>query len=537
MKDVKISLKDQLVYKWTKHPQEEFYLRGNPIYQNKYLSILDFTELILSGFSICNFKEIVNNLNGHFAFVFYKNEQLFAVNDCVSSFPLFYLLKDKFFEVSDDPLKMSNGKYLTVAERDQFISSGFTFNENILNSESKRLQSGSILSFSNNTLEIESYHIKKNDRISEKATLLELEQKFETVLAAVFENIYQKYKGNQILIPLSGGLDSRLILAKLKEAGHQNIRCFTYGQKGSFEEQIAAKVCKRLEVGWQFIPFDEEVLDFYFSDKYKKYSDYAYNACSLPYEQDFLALQVLKNRFNWGENDLIVSGFGADVLAGSWLPSDIAWKDIDISTEGLIFYIRNNKKFFLSESLELNQEFLKEQLNQYFNKFVINSKETFLAALNYWGFDHRISKYQVNGMRAFEFARLNWSLPFCNKSYFDFWMNEVPIDQKRDKLFYKNFIDEKVFKPLGIDIYYEGILHQKPNDGIITKIKNWTPKPIKEGIKAMIPRKNLDVYNFDLLCDKIWEKLSDGERKQFKKDRYNLNVLEAVFIARHPRIF
>jgi len=532
LQGVKIHLKDQLVYKWAKHPQLEFYLKGNVCHKNKLLSVLDLATMINQNLSSASLNNVLENLTGHFAFVFYDDEKLLMVNDCVSSFPVFYFLENDLLQIRDRIQFDTKNESYPGRQIDQFISSCFTLNDDLLFSDFKRLPNGSILLFENKKLFLDTYLNKHKNIQAQTHSLPQLEKKYEETLADVFGRIYEQNKNNQILIPLSGGLDSRLILAKMIEAGHQNIKCFTYGQENSFEREIAEKICKKLGVDWQFISFDKQVFEKYFSAEYQAYSNYAFNGSSLPYEQDFLALLAYKNRVGWEENSIVLSGFGADVLAGSWLPSDIAWSKIDLSINGLIEYILQNKKFFLSESLELNKKELHKKIATYFKEIKINNKQDFLHALNHWGFDHRVSKYQIGCMRAFEKLGLRWTLPFCDKKYFDFWMNEVALEKKRDKLFYKNFIDKEIFKPLDIDFYYQGILHQKPNDGIITKLKNLTPKPIKAGIKAFIPRKKLDVNNFDLLCDMLWEKLDENSRRRFKKDRYNLNVLEGkVFVG------
>ena len=526
--DVKIHLKDQLVYKWAKHSQLEFYLKGNVYHKNKLLTVLDLATIISQNFSIESLKDVLGNLAGHFAFVFYNDKKLLMVNDCVSSFPLFYFSENDYLQIRDRIQFDTKIKSYQSAQIDQFISSGFTLNDDLLFSDFKRLPNGSFLLFENEMLSIETYLNKHKNIQVQTHNVSQLEKKYGETLDDVFGRIYKQNKKNQILIPLSGGLDSRLILSKMIEAGHQNIKCFTYGQENSFEHEIAEKICKKLDVDWQFISFNKQVFEKYFTEEYQAYSNYAFNGSSLPYEQDFLALLEYKNRVGWEETSAVLSGFGADVLAGSWLPSDIAWKTINLSKSGLIAYILQNKKFFLSESLTLNKKDLEQKIAAYFKEIKINNKQDFLHKLNHWGFDHRVSKYQVGGMRAFEKLGLRWTLPFCDKKYFDFWMNDISLEQKRDKIFYKNYIDEKVFKPLGIDFYYQGILHQKPNDGIITKLKNLTPKPIKASIKAFIPRKKMDVNNFDLLCDMLWENLDQETRQRFKKDRYNLNVLEGV---------
>ena len=54
-------------------------------------------------------------------------------------------------------------------------------------------------------------------------------------------------------MPLSAGLDSRLVLTKLVERGCENIACYTYGPIGNYEVPKAKRIAKELRVDWHRI--------------------------------------------------------------------------------------------------------------------------------------------------------------------------------------------------------------------------------------------------------------------------------------------
>ena len=74
-----------------------------------------------------------------------------------------------------------------------------------------------------------------------------------TIIDNIFENIINKANNRPIWIPLSGGLDSRLVLCKLHEKGYTNLNCFSYGLKNNSECLIAEKIAKTLNIRWKFI--------------------------------------------------------------------------------------------------------------------------------------------------------------------------------------------------------------------------------------------------------------------------------------------
>ena len=74
-----------------------------------------------------------------------------------------------------------------------------------------------------------------------------------SIIDNIFENIIKKANNRPIWIPLSGGLDSRLVLCKLHEKGYTNLNCFSYGLKNNSECLIAEKIAKALNTRWKFI--------------------------------------------------------------------------------------------------------------------------------------------------------------------------------------------------------------------------------------------------------------------------------------------
>jgi len=56
----------------------------------------------------------------------------------------------------------------------------------------------------------------------------ELIEEFNYILDQIFKEIIKKYGNQEIWIPLSGGLDSRLVLTKLLEHGHDGLTTFSF---------------------------------------------------------------------------------------------------------------------------------------------------------------------------------------------------------------------------------------------------------------------------------------------------------------------
>lgn len=68
---------------------------------------------------------------------------------------------------------------------------------------------------------------------------------------------------SEVVLPLSSGYDSRMILAAAAELPDlkERLRCFTYGVPGSLEVEAARELCRLTGVQWQFVELPCRFLD------------------------------------------------------------------------------------------------------------------------------------------------------------------------------------------------------------------------------------------------------------------------------------
>ncbi|MCK5833733.1 7-cyano-7-deazaguanine synthase [bacterium] len=128
-------------------------------------------------------------------------------------------------------------------------------------------------------------------------------------LRACFEDLSSK----DHVIPLSGGLDSRLIIASLLESGIQDrIQTVTYGQPGAYNYEIAVKLAKKLGLKHKTINLNKIKIDT------ESLLQTAKNGGSWTWLIDAFYNSIVCHEYG---NDVVYwSGFMGDPLAGSHLP-------------------------------------------------------------------------------------------------------------------------------------------------------------------------------------------------------------------------
>lgn len=130
-------------------------------------------------------------------------------------------------------------------------------------------------------------------------------------LVSIIDEMVGEDKERTIVVPLSGGLDSRLILAALLSSKHKyNVRAITFGEPGLWDTQFARDFAKSVSVPWEFIDLRDDIWDL-------KILQNLYEDGEGPvWFVDRYLNQLARMRY---EGAIVFSGFMGDPLAGSHL--------------------------------------------------------------------------------------------------------------------------------------------------------------------------------------------------------------------------
>lgn len=167
----------------------------------------------------------------------------------------------------------------------------------------------------------------------------------------------------QIILPLSGGLDSRMLAGFLK--GNDQTQTYSYGisirQSKSFEVFLAEEAAKKMNLHWEHI----ELKDFhlYLNDCFELYGP-STHAHSM-YHMEFYRKILQTGRYS--KPSYVLSGIYGDVWAGSWNFPTRIHKPLDLLSlimhHGLVWSSENlshNFENLLISFFDSNKELLED---------------------------------------------------------------------------------------------------------------------------------------------------------------------------------
>jgi asparagine synthase (glutamine-hydrolysing) len=247
----------------------------------------------------------------------------------------------------------------------------------------------------------------------------------------------------QIVLPLSGGLDSRLVAGLLKRLGRENVFCFAYGLPGNRELAKSREAAETLGYSWRHVPYDlEGIRRALFSEEAHRYKAMAFGGVSLPFIDDWPALWLLKHQGMVDDDAVFLTGQTGDFICGSHLKYllDPEWHGDPLDVTGAIIGKNFANWFDLLEVPEVRERIV-ARIGREAGDFPLDTAEGRAAFYEYWECQERQVKYVVNGARGYEFFGYGWAYPLWDRELMDFW-KRPSISLKMDRYLYRRYLAE-----------------------------------------------------------------------------------------------
>lgn len=410
------------------------------IFYKGIISFESFPDGLSTSEFVISLKTFLLSQKTNFSLVILSNNAIYAAVDRLSSYPIFY--DDMFIYDSSSVPKDINVQDNALLE---YLMSGYTLGRKTLNKDISRLTSGELLIREKDKTSITSYYKYYPTAISldNKQTHLD---KLSYLIDTVINRTIDLADGKRLLLPLSGGLDSRILLAKLCEKQYDNLFVFTYGFKESHEAKMAKEVCQKLGVKWNFIPLvPKKIKSSEFKKFVKNYLNFAPIISVSPSLMEAYALYELFHSGKCKPDDFIINGQTGDFVSGGHIRLDFIG-EVNI---GNIFNYILNKHFSLNSELinKLNNSYIYSKIEMEFLQLqdYLNKKPDLIHFYEYWEWKERQSKLVMGGQRLYDAIGCQWSLPLWDPDFMDFW-RDCPVEYKIDQSLYIEYLKQYNYK-------------------------------------------------------------------------------------------
>lgn len=435
------------------------HVRGTAFAGNDTSAPQDLLEYFDKIESEDEFRSSMVLLNGFFAVVCERESVLLAGVDRIRSIPLFYGSVGNQFYIGDDAswVQTNVGSF----ERSELALREFCLTRYVTGSDTlypgvKQLRAGELLVARTVNGSVQFSTERYFDFVGRDETSSDVERlshELDALLVRCFERLLTLADGRTIVVPLSGGYDSRLIVLMLKRLGHENIVAFTYGRPGNTESEISKQVAEYLHIPWHFVPYSNELWwDWFRTEEREAYYEMAHQAVSVPHIQDWPAVWELKRRRLIPDDSLFVPGHAADFISGSHIPEEFLKVD-RIPRQQLVDETFKRHYWLVPVSRGKDRIFLNEMKTRIASTFSAPDHLDPDAAVRLsenWNWQERQAKFIANSVRVYEFWGYDWWLPFWDQEMFDFWAG-VALEHRIGQRLYIAYVKKLTAKIMGND--------------------------------------------------------------------------------------
>lgn len=431
-------------YSWTKN--KTVFVTGFTWLKGKYLAEKEFAEFISEkALEFEDFRKIFSVLNGQFSVIVEHHKEIWAAVSHTWSYPVFYRIADEKILLSDEPQNLLINDFHVTTNRfseNYFLTFGVTPENNTLVHDIFQIQPGEIIRFTKKSVKTEVFlplTIKGND-----VKIDITEDELNSFLVSAFEKYYDIIKDKQVLLPLTRGYDSRLLACLLKEFGHRNVICTTWGRSGSNEVGTAKQVAKKLGFRYYFTDYSKIIeKDFMQSNDFNSYVNYAGHWSSMPFLYEYFGIKELKEKEIIDESTIALPGHPGDFIRGDHLGWDVINGNCDyvvskiISTFGTTYALTPADMKVVHDYITVN--------------FFGEKRGSLKGGYELWDFKERQCKFIGNSTQVYSFFGINSLMPLFDLEVIHFF-SQIPDRQKIDNNLYYSTLEKYLFKKFNVDI-------------------------------------------------------------------------------------
>jgi len=516
-------------YAWLMN--ENIWFKGYFIVDNSMYKGIAAVDYLRHSYNNNSFPNIFEKLNGSFAFIINARDSLWAVVDRARSIPLYFSSDGSIVSDNSESIRTMLGiEKGNISKKDltSLLYTQHTVLNNTVYNRIKQLNLGQYLHISENGMVIDYYyrHISRVKEISRE----DLALKYKNVLDSVFERLIKAIDGRPVLLSLSGGYDSRLVAAMLREKGVTDVTCYTYGHTcKSFEVVISKSVAARLSYSWHNVEYSDWEIKSIFSERNSAYLQMANSHDGVPYLQNYLAVKYLHDNNLIKKGSVVITGLCGDLPSGSYVKPYEYYSNLQLSYDSIVDE-RNKTSYFMFKPNRIHLKELTEELVEDLKncEIKLTDVQSFVSLTDCIATAGEHSRCFLNANKAHEFFGYEWLLPLWDNEYLQFWY-ETPLEYRESQGFYESYLMENLWSKYDIAIKKKKSLRSSGKnrnrfgETIIRKIKYTTGLVfVRISLVLGIPirRKTADPNNFGASSALLYKKIKNKSAIQFRRANF-----------------
>ena len=474
--------------------------------------------------SFSDLDERVSYANGCFSVIYSDKKELYVACDIIRSFPLFYKKFEGNWIVSDD----ANGimkNYGKSEPNDQawqeFLATGFVTGDETLISDISQVQAGELLQLRNDEVKRKFYFTYRTHFTSD-GEYDELRSHGIKVISGTFKRFVEGLQGRTVVVPLSGGYDSRLIAVMLKKYGYTKVICLTYGRPENPEIKVSRKVAEILGFKWICVDYTDDLIRGYINDAYfRNYYPFASNLVSMFYLQEYFAIRYLKEKQLIPEDSIFAPGHTGDFVGGRHLGKymNLLESESAMSIAKRIFIFmygflrpKGRSKDAMLERIEKNLE----------EKFT-GEHDLAYTIQEDWEFKEKLAKFIANSVTTYTFFGYGFRLPYWDKELVEFF-GKLPLHMKINKFLYDDILTNEFFEPVKVNFDEELQATEKimKRQRFKNRIKYFLPQFV---LRLFLTRLD-NFYYFEITRELSEDMALKGKKIRIYNNSYNSLIIQ-----------
>ncbi|MFU8862015.1 MAG: hypothetical protein ACNA8K_16520 [Cyclonatronaceae bacterium] len=410
----------------------------------------------------------------HLTLVYTGNALCVIKSDIIRTWPVFYRHSGDAIEIAETP-EQHWRQNVGADQLTQFLAMGYVLGDRTIWDGVYALQSSEIIVFGKSEKKaVRSFSYQSDDppSITAETPRETAGQELDRILTAIFSDILETVPdASRIVVPLSGGHDSRIVVNYLYKLGFRNVLCYTYGVKDTLQAKISRQVAAALGYEWHFMEYTEDKWqEVQQSGEFDRYLEYGFRGISNPLISDLLPVRELKRRNILKVGDIFTPGHGLDYLAGN----DLTEEDFGCTTEegALDLVFRNSIRAGEYEHRRL--EALWPAVSEIYRHAGVDPEQFHLHF--FWQEDE--AKFIVNSNRLYEYLGYDTRIPLLDIRLIRFWLSvDRSLNIRRKFLFdlEREWLHTDELKLIPFDREVQNT-DEKP---ILSRIKKWIPASVK----------------------------------------------------------